>query len=324
MAEAQASSTPSAAPAASTAAPAASTSNDSSIDSAVDEILGINADSVSEDDAPKDDKKEAKEASKSSKKKFKLKVDDKEFEDELDLSDEQELVKRLQKAKAFESRSQEHATLKKQVGMLMKQLQEDPASLLSELGMNFDEYVEKYVNNKIEKLKKTPEQVKQEEMEAELARLKKEKEEFEKNAYEAKLEQLRNHYANEIQNDIVTSIRQGTSMLPESPLVIKRIAETMKLAIDNGYTEVKAKDVIPLVEQQFKQELQDMFGKLPEAVLEELMKPQFDRLRKHRLKNKPKTTETARQVVKDTGKNAEKKPEDKPKKTYSKLFSIVD
>jgi hypothetical protein len=307
------------APAPAPAAPAAP-QNDS-IDSAVDEILGINADSVSEEEAPKEEKKEQP---KTTKKKFKLKVDDKEFEDELDLNDEQEVIKRLQKAKAFEGRSQEHANLKKQVGMLMKQLQESPLELLTELGLNPEDYIEKYVNNKIETLKKTPEQVKQEEMEQELSKLKKEKEDMEKQAYESKLEQLRDHYANEIQNDILTSLDSGETMLPKSPLVIKRIAETMKLAIDQGYTEIKAKDVLKIVENDFKQELQDMFGKLPEAVLEELMKPQFDRMRKHRLKNKSKSTETARQVVKDTGKMSDKKEKEGEKKSYKKLFSLMD
>lgn len=266
--------------------------------------------------------KEMEEEIKELKKKLKLKVFGKEVEDEIDFNDEEGLKKRLQKSHAFDKVSQEHAAMKKQVSQLVQLLQENPFELLKQAGHNVDELSEKYIEQQIEKMKKSPEQLAQEEMQAELERLRKEKEEFENKAREAELEQKKNQIAAEIENDILVSLKNSNTVLPESPLVIKKIGENMLVAMQNGYNNVTPKDVIPIVEKQFRDEIKQLFGKLPESTLEDIIgKDNLTRIRKRRIKKNIKPTS-----VKQIGETGKKIEEEKPKKavSYKDFFNLIE
>lgn len=260
------------------------------------------------------------------KKKLKLKVDGEEIEEEIDLANEEELVRRLQKAKAFDKRAGEFTGFKKNVENFFNELKSNPFEVLQNLGFNVDEMSEQHLTKKVEELKKSPQQLEQEKMQKELETLRKEKEDATKRAEQAEMEKLRNQQAAEIETDIVTALKASTTSLPESPFVISRIAQSMLLAMKKGYHNVTAKDVIPVVEKQFKDELQQIFGKLPEEILEQLIgNPNIERLRKHRIKRKQESqTKTANQISKDVGKTStnDKKPEKKI--SYKDFFKVHD
>lgn len=254
--------------------------------------------------------KEAKER----KKILKLKVDGEEFEETVDLDDEEALKKHLQKSKAFDKRLKEFSGYKSQVDQLLNMLQNDPEALLEKMGLNVDELAEKRLSRKIEEMKKSPEQLEREKMEKELEDLRKEKKKAEEERQKAELEKMRNEQAQQIETDISEALDSAKSILPKkNPIVMQRIAQTMLMAMKNGYPEVTAKDVIPLVEKQWKNELNEFFSVVPEEVLEQLVgKNNIDRYRKKRIAAKPKVeTKTANQVVKETGKKVEEKPSEK-------------
>lgn len=257
------------------------------------------------------------------KRKFKLKVDGVEEDLELDLNNEEELKKHLQKARAFDKRVKEYAGFKSQVDALFEQLQNDPEAVLEKLGMNVDEMAEKRLARKIEEMKKTPEQIEREKMEKELEDLRKEKKRIEDEKQKAELERARDEQAQQIENDISSALEDSKSVLPKNnPIVLQRIAQTMLLAMQNGYADVTAKDVIPLVEKQWKEELNNLFNVLPEDTLEMLVgKANMDRYRKKKVANRPKVnTTTTKQIVQDTGAKKSDDETPKPKKRMRDFF----
>lgn len=260
------------------------------------------------------------------KKKLLLKVDGQEFEEEIDFNDEESLKKHLQKSKAFDKRLKEFSGYKSQVDQLMEMLQNDPEALLEKMGYDVDGLAEKRLSRKIDEMKKSPEQVEREKMEKELQDLRKEKKKAEDERQKSDLERMKNEQAQAIENDITGALESSKSMLPKNnPLVMQRVAQTMLMAMRNGYPEVTAKDVIPLVEKQWKEELNEFFNVLPEDTLEMLVgKQNFDRLRKKRLASRPKVEpQSAKKMVEDTG-SKKVSEEVKSKKKFSDFFKLTD
>lgn len=296
--------------------------------------MGVSSDEgiqASEGDLSSEDSIDAAEASgeisakeaNALKKKLKLKVDGQEIEEEIDFNDDEGLKKHLQKSKAFDKRLKEFSTYKSQVEQMLEMLQSDPEALLEKMGINVDELSEKRLTKKIEEMKKSPEQIEREKMEKELEDLRKEKKRAEEDKQKAELERMRNEQAQQIETDISSALDDAKSILPKkNPLVMQRIAQTMLMAMQNGYPEVSAKDVIPLVEKQWKTELNEFFSIVPEEVLEQLVgKDNIDRHRKKRIASKPKVqTTTANQIAKDTGMKKEE-PKEQQKQSYKDFFS---
>ena len=106
--------------------------------------------------------------------------------------------------------------------------------------------------------------------------------------------------------DLTTSIEKAlsaTTKLPKSEYVMKRVADTMLSFMDNGYDNITADDVVPVVEKEINEELVKLLDALPDDAIEAYIgKKTVDRMRKQRLKRATKTTKT-----KDTGKTQEVK-----------------
>lgn len=262
------------------------------------------------------------------KKVLKLKIDGQEEDFEMPQDDE-ELKKHFQKSKAFDKRLKEFSGYKSQVDSLISQLQNDPESVLEKMGIDVDGFAEKRLTKAVENAKKSPDQLEKEKMTKELEDLRKEKKQAEEDRQKAELEKMKNQHAQEIEVSITDALESSKSILPKkNPLVYQRIAQTMLLAMQNGYPEVSAKDVIPVVEKQWKAELNDLFNVLPEETLETLVgKANLDRYRKTRITSakskKPANTQTqtASQVVKDTGSKstAASNKKEEPKQ-FKKVF----
>jgi hypothetical protein len=267
-------------------------------------------------------KKEAVEL----KKKFKIKVDGEESEEELDFSDEESVKKHLQKSRAFDKRVKDFSSYKSQVEQMLQLLQTDPEGALEKLGIDVDGLSEKRLSRKIDEMKKSPEQIEREKMEKELEDLRSEKKKLNEAKEQAELEKLRNEAATQIQDDISGALTSAKSILPKNnPLVMQRIAQTMMFAMKNGYPQVTAKDVIPLVEKQWKEEMNQLAASLDDDALEQLVgKANLDKYRKSRIQKKTAVkTETAKQVVKDTGsKKSDSQPKEQVKRNFKDVFDF--
>lgn len=272
----------------------------------------------------------SKKEAQSLKKKLMLKVDGQEIEEEVDLADEEYLKRELQKSKAFDKRSKEYSAYKSQVDQLLQMLQNDPETLLEKMGLNVDEFAEKRLTKKLEQMKKSPEQIKNEEMQAELEKLRKEKSEIEEARTKAEMERLRNEQSTQITNEIVEALSDVKSILPkQNPIVLQRIAQTMLYAMQNGYPNVKAKDVIPMVEKQWRKELNDVFAGASEDTIESLVgKEALTKYRKSIIaKNKNQLPTPQKVNTVDTGKSH--KPQEKQvdmyeaREKFKKMFRPV-
>jgi hypothetical protein len=176
-------------------------------------------------------------------------------------------------------------------------------------------------------MKKTPAEIEAEKMRKELEDYKKREKESSEKATKAEQEKLRNQAASQIENDISEALTGGNSFLPaKSPWVLRNVAQYMYMAATNGYPEVTAKDVLPLVEKQFQSELQELFSVSSEDVMERVIgKANLDKYRKSVITKNKKVAAptTAKQAVKDSGSKGPQKEAPAPEKYRMKdVFGI--
>lgn len=267
-----------------------------------------------------------KKEAQSLKKKLKIKVDGIETEEEVDFNDEEGLKKTYQKAKAFDKRAKEYASLKNTVDSLLEEFERDPESAMRKIGKDPEKLAEEIIKRKIAEMEKSPEQLEREKMQKELEELRTEKKRSEEERQNLELEKMRNQYATEIENDITSAI-SGSSLPKGNPRVVKRIAQTMYQVMemkDNQgnplYPDVKVQDVLPIVEKEWKEELRSYFDSSAEDMIEELVgKHNLEKLRKKRLASRPAAPKASASSIKDTGTKASVK-EEKSKKSYKDFF----
>lgn len=216
--------------------------------------------------------------------KFKLKVDGKEFETELDLSDEEAVRNELQLAHAAKKRMAETAEIKKAYQREMERLRNDPFSVLQELGLDPEELSTGFISKKIEEMKKSPEQVAQEKLQKELEEARNEAKKLKEEKEQIEMAKLQEQAAKSLNEEIDKAI-SGHKKLPNSPLVRKKIADSMLWAMQNGYGEVTADDVVPMVEKELRQELGSLFDGLgdDEALEDWVGRERINKMRKKRL-----------------------------------------
>lgn len=204
-------------------------------------------------------------------KKFKLKVDGETSDMEIDLSDEDAVRNELQLAAVSRKRMAETANVKKAYQREMERLKNDPWSVLAEMGLDPEELSTGFISKKIEEMKKSPEQLASEKLQKDLdaayAKIKA-SEEKEQQAEMAKL----NEQATKSLNDEIDRAISGHKKLPNSPLVRKKIADSMLWAINQDpekYGNITAEDVIPMVEKELRAELGGLFEGLEDDAFEE-------------------------------------------------------
>ncbi|MEO0271685.1 MAG: hypothetical protein ABIM30_01175 [candidate division WOR-3 bacterium] len=218
-------------------------------------------------------------------KKFQLKVNNKIKDIEVDLGNEEEVKKYLQKALAADEKFQESAQIRKAMENLILALKSDPLSVLThpDLGINVKDLAEMVLAKEIEESQKSPEQKKIEELEKMLREKEEMAKRLEEEKYAAELQKLEQQIYEDLNKQIIDAL--SNSNLPKSPRVIKRIGSVMRDAILQGYENVTVKDIIPYVEQQFYQEVMDVLesvgdDKLPSMLEKVVGKKNLDRYRK--------------------------------------------
>lgn len=262
---------------------------------------------------------EKKEAA-STLRKYKIKVDGKQEEIELDLSKEDEIVKHLQLSKAAQKAMQERAELVKkydltqqQASQLLTILKSEPGRVLAQLGVDVKKFAIDVINKEIEEEQKTPEQKAQEATQKELEQLREEKKRIEEDKKRIEFERLQEKAAQQYDLEISSAIQE--SGLPKKPYVMKKFADLMMTALENN-VEVSAKDLIPLVKKQIMEDIQEMAGAAPESVIEDLLGKEV--VNKLRNKPLPKKVPSAADI-KPTAVKPEP-PKDLPKMSAKEFF----
>lgn len=243
-------------------------------------------------------------------KEFQLKVNGKVINKKIDLSDEAALKNELQLSAAARQAMQEAANLKKLYESEVSRLKQDPFSVLAELGLDPDQLAEMRIQQRIEEMKKSPEQIERERIQAELQAAREEANRLKAEREAEQFEKLKDQAAAQIETEIEQAL-DSHKTLPKSRHIVKRIADSMLWAMSNGYDDVTAEDVMPLVEKEWREEMSRLMDDSPEDVLEQLIgQRNIERLRAKRL-NAMATTKTANSV-KPTAASVQKQ-EDKPR-----------
>jgi 3-methyladenine DNA glycosylase Tag len=269
----------------------------------------------------------SKAQAKEMKKVLKLKVDGQDIDFEEPTSDE-EKVRHYQKAKAFDKKAQEAAQMKAQMDQLVQMLQNDPEGLLEKLGLDVDGLAEKRLSRRVEEMKKTPAEIEAEKMRKELEDFKKREKEATERAQMAEQERMRNQAATQIENDISSALESSNSYLPkDKPWVLRNIAQYMYLAATNGYPEVTAKDVLPLVEKEYLAQIQDLIPEDDDKIIDRmeriLGKQKLDKYRKSIIQKTRKSGVPTKPRVQDTGASKGQQKQTEPEKFRMKdVFSI--
>lgn len=270
--------------------------------------------------ASKDSKTTKEEKQASNKKKLKLKVDGEEFEEEFDFGNEAELIKQLQLAKVSQKRMNEFAQLRKEVEFLMQGLKDDPENVMRQLGIDPEEFSVKTLQKKLEDEQKSPEQKEREALQKELEELRAKNKKEEEDRKLSERTRLQQEHAEKIESSMINALeKQG---LQQKPLVVKRMAEAMLVALDNGI-DLSVDDVAPVVKKELEQDMKDYISVLPDEAIEMLLgKDRLVGMRKKQIAAVKKAADTANSV-KVTG-NAEKAKKEAADKKVEKTIPMRD
>lgn len=264
-------------------------------------------------------------------KSLKIKFNGREFDEELpfEIPDDPKAIeymkKQIQMSKLAQSKSQEFSKLQQEAVDFIKELKKNPRKVLSDpsIGVDLKKLALEMVEEEIENSKKSPEQIEREKLELELKTLKsereKEKEEGKKREFDRLQQQELERY------DVLMSQALEKSTLPKSPYIVKKMADYMLMALNAGH-DVTPSDVLPLVEEEMKSDLKEMFAAMPEEVIENFLgKDVFERVRKKKLqKVKQSQPLSAKSQINDVGhvKSEETDKNAKSKKSFKDFFGV--
>lgn len=296
------------------------TSADEGSTEASDENSEVNKDSKT----LKVENQAKKEEIKQLKKKYKLKVDGKELEEEVNLDDDEYMTRQLQLAKAAQKRMGEYSQLEKEVRTFIEELRKNPRKVLADptIGIDIKNLAKEIIEEEIANSQKSPEQLEKEKLEKELKAIKEEREKEKEESKKKELERLQQQEYERY--DMLMTQALDKSDLPKSPYVVKKIADYMLLGLEQGH-DITPEDVLPIVREEMQNDLKDMFAVMPDEVIEALVgKDVISRIRKKNIaKAKQQPPAPLKSAVKDTGQSSDNnKDEPKQKKTIKELFGV--
>ena len=216
-------------------------------------------------------------------KKYKVKVDGKEYEEELDLNDEAAVGKHIQMSKAAQRKMQEASDMRKAAEEFINLLRTDPEKVLRDPNINVDlkKLAQDVINREIEDASKSPEQLEKEKLQRELTDIKAKIEEDEKKRQSSELQRLQAEQQQKIEINIESALK--TSDLPKTPYTVRKMAEMMLVALQNN-VDLSPADLVPLIRKQMQNDIKELFGASSDDVLEELVgKDRISKLRKKKV-----------------------------------------
>jgi hypothetical protein len=272
-------------------------------------------------------KKDLTKTEKKRLKELKLKIDGQEYVEKLpfEIDDDPKQVewmkRNLQMSKVAQKRMQEQAQLQKEVEMFIQELRANPKKLLSDpsLGIDVKKLVQEIIDEDLANAQKSPEQLDREKLENELKSIKEEREREKQEMQERQFQLYQEQEMQRYDRDITDALTK--SSLPKSPYVVKKMADYLLLALENG-VDATAESILPLVEQEVQEDIKAMFAASPDDVLEKLIgKDVITKMRKNTLKKAP--PQPVKSAVKDVGVD-KKQSETKQtqKKSYKDFFGV--
>lgn len=190
--------------------------------------------------------------------KFNIKVDGKEQEVEIDLSDEEAIIKELQLARMGQKRAQEKSELENATAQFLKDMRANPFKALKQLDPEFDEmsYVNEFVEKLIKENEMSPEEKEQARIKEEYEQLKAEKERFEKEAKERKQQEEVQQILSQIKSEI-EEVLKADEDLNVNDKAISMIASEMDRAWKSHQVDLKPQQALDIVKKRLQKEYED-------------------------------------------------------------------
>jgi hypothetical protein len=226
---------------------------------------------------------------------YEIVVNGKNKKVKFDKNNKSEVKRALQLMYAGQSAMQDKAELEKMVTSELLKAKQDPwAFLQDQLGLDPDELLENRAKQKLEEMRKSPEQLEKERSMKELEEARKKLKEMETEKENEKNLRMQNAAASELNSEITEALQQDKE-LPKTKKTVRRIADMMIWAMDNGFENVKVSDVLPAVKKEIQDEFREFVSELPEELMENYIgKNAIEKLRKRRLaaqKQSPQTVD---------------------------------
>lgn len=261
--------------------------------------------------------------------KLKLKVDGQDYEESLpfELPDDPEVLaymtKQLQMSKMAQKRAKSYSDLENNVNGFIEELQKNPRKVLSDprFGIDLKKIAVEMIEEEINNSKKSPEQLKAEQLESELKELKESRDKEKKTSEEREFERLQQQESERY--DVSMSRALEKSDLPKSPYVVKKMADYMLLGLQAG-KDLSPEDVLPLVREEILEDIKSMFAVMPADVVEGIIgKDTIGKIRKKQVENAKKAAaQGPRSGVTETGKTTSKSADGKPKQSFKSFFGV--
>lgn len=243
---------------------------------------------------PQEAKKQEAEIKKALKS-YDLKVNGKSKKIDIDMDNDEEVKKYLQKAMASDEKFQEASQYKRQAEQLVEMLQNDPLSILRNpaLGLDIRKLAEQVLLQDLEDQQKSPEQKKIEEYERKLKEYEDRKTKEDDERKSAQLREATMRQTQEIENSMLSALEK--SDFPPEPFFVRRVADVMAAAVESGWEDVTIEDIMPYVESKFKSDFGSLINKHKDpAKLEKLLgKGVLDDYRKANIAKVKKAPTTA-------------------------------
>ena len=179
---------------------------------------------------------------------------------------EEKLKMLVQKGLGADERFQHSAKVERMMEQFVHLLKTDPVKALTHpmFGHDMRKLAEEYLAKQLERENMDPEKraimEEREKLEKDRETINKEKEA----ENERKTTALREHFSKEYSNDILSTLK--TSGLPQSPRTVQRMAHYMYEGLRRG-VELKAMDILPLVRQDYMEDIKALMGGLDEDAL---------------------------------------------------------
>lgn len=265
-----------------------------------------------------------KEEIKSLKKKYALTIDGKQEDFELDLGNDEEVKKYLQKARASDKKFQEAADVRKAAMEFVEQLRKNPRRVLSDpnIGIDVRKFAEEILQEEIREMEKSPEQREKDKLLKEVEDLRAKDKEREEKSKSDEFSKLQMEAERTLESDISSALDIGG--MPKTARTVKAMAEMMMIALENGI-DLSAKDIAPLVKTTTLSEFKEVVASLTDDQLEDFLgKEVIGRLRKKNIA-KSKTPPSLSNLKSVAAASSPKQAADKAKtnkQSYRSFFGI--
>jgi small-conductance mechanosensitive channel len=245
-------------------------------------------------------------------KEYKLKVNGKEKSLKIDISNDAEMQKYLQKALASDESFSQAAEVRKAAMSFIDDLKKNPKKVLSDpnIGVDLKKFAEEIMNEAIQEMEKSPEQKRADDAERKLKEIMDQREREQKDFNAKEVARIQAEHERNLETEISAALDVGG--LPKTPRTVKHMAEMMMIAMSHGI-ELSAKEIAPIVKSTTLSEFKEVVGSLTDDQLEDFIgKEVVGRLRKKNVA-KAKAVDTA-SSVKSTGVSVKKEEEKAPAK----------